>query len=100
MLELFSRLFDHSQMILLDGTNGKLNGTVSAVKEAVAGLLTISVASTRVPTIFSRTFVFFSMIWKPLCNDAGYGVCVSNPPDPQKQTKVDLSWGQISCQDG
>ena len=53
---------DDTQVILLDGTNGKLGGAVSSAKEPVPESLTISVASTRVPTIFSRTFVFFSMI--------------------------------------
>lgn len=35
----------------------------SALWHYAKGRLTISVASTRVPTIFRRTFVFFSMIY-------------------------------------
>ena len=53
---------DDAQVILLDGANGELGGAVSSAKVLVSESLTISVASTRVPTIFSRTFVFFSMI--------------------------------------
>jgi len=98
--ETFSGLFNHTQVILLDGTDGKLDGVVSVARRDGGGLLTISVASTRVPTIFSRTFVFFSMIWKYLGNGAGCDVCILNTPDPQRQKKVGLSWDQISCRGG
>jgi hypothetical protein len=49
-------------VILLDGADGKLGRRSVLTRETLTESLTISVASTRVPTIFSRTFVFFSMI--------------------------------------
>lgn len=55
-------LVDDSQMILLYRSNGELPKALSDEYHGCFQQLTISVASTRVPTIFSRTRVFFSMI--------------------------------------
>jgi hypothetical protein len=55
-------------MVFLDSPNGELEkvGPVmhqtKRAEETRSFARTISVASTRVPTIFNRTFVFFSMI--------------------------------------
>lgn len=57
--------FYDAKMILLDRSNGKLRavrGRSKSPELRKAMAPTISVASTRVPTIFSRTFVFFSII--------------------------------------
>lgn len=51
-----------SQMILFYCANGKLQIIISQNLAFTLDSLTISVASTRVPTIFRRTRVFFSMI--------------------------------------
>ena len=57
-------LIYNSQMVFLDRSNRKLeyNHKSEYVVDAAIEARTISVASTRVPTIFSRTLVFFSII--------------------------------------
>ncbi len=57
-------LVDYAKMVFFYRTDSKLWGRshIKNVKENEKGL-TISVASTRVPTIFRRTRVFFSMIY-------------------------------------
>lgn len=51
-------------MVFLNGSNGKLlvEFRTTMVGKGIKETLTISVASTRVPTIFSLTRVFLSMI--------------------------------------
>ena len=66
------RLVDHAQVVFFDRSNGKLvvnraamsglDGSQDMKYNGTRKVPTISVASTRVPTIFNRTRVFFSII--------------------------------------
>jgi hypothetical protein len=82
-------LVDDAQVVLLDSPNGKLTAMQlnATMHTEIEQERTISVASTRVPTIFNRTRVFFSMICAKVSRHI---TCVQNDiPVHPRRTKVD-----------